>query len=344
MKLFGIAMVRNEADVIRLSILHHLALGLDRILIVDNGSSDGTTEILERLHRDDPRIEWWSEPGSYQQELIRTELAREAFRRGADWVVPFDADEFWWVRRGDLRTKLAGSAAGALRADVVNFVQRRDQLESSEAGLLTMTRRPAHPIDAHQSRFEAGRIAYIEMRYPPKWIFRPTAEVVVGRGNHNVAAVAGSKIQGIGLSVLHAPLRSRAGLARKSDHGKRVFEAGSKPDESWHFKHWARLETEGALGQEWRANSYDGESLDVYGVARRLVVDYRLVEAVKPFLEPADDPAATESASPSQRASLGRTVRRRGVRAGSVSGPRTELESTANETAVRVNVVSDDLR
>ena len=31
-----------------------------------------------------------------------TELAREAFEEGADWVVPVDADEFWHAPGGDL--------------------------------------------------------------------------------------------------------------------------------------------------------------------------------------------------------------------------------------------------
>ena len=127
MKVFGIVVVRNEADVIRLSILHHLALGLDRVLVIDNGSSDGTLGVLEQLHRDDPRVHWWFDPGPFRQVSLRTVLARTAYWEGADWVVPFDADEFWWVDGGDLRAVLAASDAGALRAEMINFVQRRDR-------------------------------------------------------------------------------------------------------------------------------------------------------------------------------------------------------------------------
>jgi hypothetical protein len=33
-------------------------------------------------------------------------LAREAIRQGADWVIPFDADEFWWMTGGNVREAL----------------------------------------------------------------------------------------------------------------------------------------------------------------------------------------------------------------------------------------------
>ena len=49
MNIFAVMMVRNEADIIRVNILHHLAQGVDHFLVVDNGSSDETVEILTRL-------------------------------------------------------------------------------------------------------------------------------------------------------------------------------------------------------------------------------------------------------------------------------------------------------
>ena len=150
MKIIGITMVRDEADVIRLSVRHHLALGLDRVLVVDNGSSDDTPRLLEQMRHGDDRIEWSADAGPYHQAEILTALAREAVRQGADWVLPFDADEFWWIRGGDLRAVLAGSPTGTLRAPVVNFVQRRDQLVPAEDALLTMTRRVAAPTKPRQ--------------------------------------------------------------------------------------------------------------------------------------------------------------------------------------------------
>ena len=78
MKVFGISIVRNEVDIIGLNILHHLSLGLDEMLIVDNGSSDGTDRVLQRQLGIDGRIKWSRNDGPYKQPEIFTELAREA--------------------------------------------------------------------------------------------------------------------------------------------------------------------------------------------------------------------------------------------------------------------------
>src|SRR5436309_15500717 len=89
MQRVGIMIVRNEVDIIRLNVLYHFGLGIDRFLIVDNGSSDGTDQVLEELSRQG-RVQWTSDSGPYRQAEITTELAREAFRGGADWVVPIE--------------------------------------------------------------------------------------------------------------------------------------------------------------------------------------------------------------------------------------------------------------
>src|SRR5690242_13524701 len=48
-RVWGLTVVRNEADVIRANLWYHLSLGLERILVVDNGSTDQTGDILESL-------------------------------------------------------------------------------------------------------------------------------------------------------------------------------------------------------------------------------------------------------------------------------------------------------
>jgi hypothetical protein len=286
MKVFGIALVRDEADVIRLSVGHQLSLGLDRVLVVDNGSSDGTTLVLERLSRDDDRIRWSSDAGPYHQAEIMTALAREALRQGADWIVPFDADEFWWVAGGNLRAVLAAVTAGALRAPVVNFVQSRDRLEPSEQALLTMTRRVAAPVNPRpdgQNPVNPRIIPYVERAYNPKCVSRPTNTIEIGRGNHRVKGVAGPVVETVDLVCLHAPLRSRAGLERKAAVGERIEQAGW-PGGGGHMRRWRRLQEKGALDREWAANSYVGETLDVYGTERPLVVDFTLRDLVAPLL------------------------------------------------------------
>jgi hypothetical protein len=114
MRLFGVTMVRNEADVIETFVRHNLGV-LDGLAIVDHGSTDGTPEILARLQAEGLSLGIGRnrEP-AFRQSAIMTALAREAFARdGADFVFALDADEFLKVRsRAALERGLADVPAG----------------------------------------------------------------------------------------------------------------------------------------------------------------------------------------------------------------------------------------
>lgn len=282
-------MVRNEVDIIRVNVLHHLSLGLDCLLIVDNGSSDGTDREFQRLSRD-KRVRWhrdhspWTD---YRQSEIITGLAREAFRQGADWVVPLDADEFWWAPEKNFREVLARSAAGAIRVEVVNFIQRRDQERASPEALLYMTRRVAQPMGpAERCRelVEARQIAFVEMMYPPKWISRASETIEIAPGNHAVSGVEGPHADSDEIICLHAPLRCRSALEAKADVGRRQEEAGWPDGLGWHTARWYRLQAEGALDAEWAANSYAGDSIDVHGTRRQVIFDPTLRDVAAPWI------------------------------------------------------------
>jgi glycosyltransferase involved in cell wall biosynthesis len=284
-KITGITLVRDEADVLRVTLPHHLAIGCDDILVLDNGSTDGTRRVLQRLSRRHP-IAWTADDGPYRQAELTTELAREAARQGADWIVPFDADEFWWSRDGSLRELLAATAAGALRASVVNFVQRRRQRRSARRALAHMTWR-AEAVRSEtpaQQLVEAGEIAFVEIDYPPKHVARASETIVISKGNHDVAGVPGPVEETTSLACLHAPLRSRAVLEAKAATAPRVEAEAPDPGLAWQTKRWGRLAAEGRLDAEWAANSESDGALDVYGMRRPLVADLTLRDLVQPWL------------------------------------------------------------
>src|ERR1700681_2600267 len=95
MRLFGVAMVRNEADVIEAFVRHNLSV-LDGLAIVDHGSFDATSDILAKLQAEKLplHIERDDRP-EYFQSARTTALVRETLRREqADFVFALDADEF----------------------------------------------------------------------------------------------------------------------------------------------------------------------------------------------------------------------------------------------------------
>jgi len=287
--IIAVMMVRNEADIIGANLAYHLSLGIDQILVADNGSTDRTVAILDRFAASG-RVHVSRRPGPFLQAATTTELAHEAFRRGARWVLPIDADEFWHVPNGRLRDVLDdASDAGVLEAEVVNFVQSRSQYELSAEAVLTMTRRPAKPVGTSAEAsglVESGRIGFVEIHYPPKSISRASIALQIAQGNHSVTGADGPSRPITALVCLHAPLRARAALvSQKVEHGRRIDEVDQYLQLAWHVRRWRRLAEQGRIDPEWWANSYLDDYLDVYGARRPLATDTTLRDLVAPWID-----------------------------------------------------------
>ena len=123
--------VRDEADIIELNLRYHAAQGIDEFIVTDNGSTDGTLEVLERW-RDDGRLRLISEPESEdfrdKAHWWVTRMGRMGAEVGADWVLHADADELWWPVAGDLKEAFAAvpEEYGAVVGPRSEFVARPD--------------------------------------------------------------------------------------------------------------------------------------------------------------------------------------------------------------------------
>jgi glycosyl transferase family 2 len=97
--LHGIAMVRNEADVVEVFVRHNLTI-LDRLTIVDHGSSDCTPSVLAALLREGLPLEVIAETSEAfsQSEVVTREVRRIFSTTEADFIFLLDADEFLKVR------------------------------------------------------------------------------------------------------------------------------------------------------------------------------------------------------------------------------------------------------
>jgi glycosyltransferase involved in cell wall biosynthesis len=79
MKIFGLMLVKNEADIIA-EVLHHGRAWADRIIVQDNGSTDGTWEIVQDMS-DDVIVAWKQDLRTYNNTLRAD--AFNAFRHEA---------------------------------------------------------------------------------------------------------------------------------------------------------------------------------------------------------------------------------------------------------------------
>ena len=87
---------RNEADLLRQNLEHHLAWGFDHALVADNESDDATPEVL--LSFGDAITHLRLASFHARHVALGTLLARAEARLGeARWVAVSDTDEFWWA-------------------------------------------------------------------------------------------------------------------------------------------------------------------------------------------------------------------------------------------------------
>lgn len=222
---WGVCIVKNEADIIAHTIEHFLRQGLDGLIVVDNGSTDETLKILLDLAQGDDRIFVGRdrEPAFYQGRKT-SYLSHLAWSAGADWIVPFDADEQWFAVG-----KTVPEFLRATRATVV------------ECAMYDVCAAPSENI----LDLATARTLYIDTM-PTGWskvAFRAQPWVWVEMGNHGVR-MRGRRVSG--LRLRHFPYRSLEQASRKVVEGRGAIEQafGATSGFGGHWKEISRLSNE----------------------------------------------------------------------------------------------------
>ncbi len=195
--------VRDEEEILTSNLDYHLAEGVDVILVIDHGSSDGTAAILER-YAAGGRVRAWREenPANLQPSRVGRLLSIARDEHQADWVIHGDADEFWMPTAGSLRDVLAAvpERYGYL------VVQRHDFLPAlgEEPFHQRMTVRYRRSLNLRGTTLE------------PKVAQRPAAADAVAHGNHSLVSPTMEPAPPIeAVEVLHFPMRTFAQFEAK---------------------------------------------------------------------------------------------------------------------------------
>ena len=210
----AVTMVKDEADVVEQTVGRMLAQ-VDRVYALDNGSMDGTSEILDRLGvmvLEDPEL------GYYQAKKLSA-LADDVRRDGAEWVIPFDADELWMCD-GRIADLLEGLPDDAMVAEATVFdhvatahdigddpVERMVYRRADPVPLRKVACRAVEGLEIHQGNHGAN---FPDVRYP----LRVTGE----------------------LEVRHFPYRSPEQFIRKVRNGAAAYAATDLPESTG--SHW----------------------------------------------------------------------------------------------------------
>lgn len=220
MTVVAVAMVKDEADIVGATV-GHMVTQVDAVIVADNQSTDDTRAILDSLPVtviDD------DEPGYYQADKM-TRLAHMArTEMGADWVVPFDADEWWESPHGRLADILeANPSWPVVEAELYDYVASAVDPDKGD------------PVDRIQWRRQ-------EPLPLPKVACQTGEDLLIWQGNHG-ATYSAPHMQLPGtLVVRHFPYRSPEQFARKAINGAAAYAATDLPaNVGQHWRDYGRI-------------------------------------------------------------------------------------------------------
>ena len=218
-KVFAVTMCKNEQDIIEHTVRHMLTQ-VDHVIVADNMSTDNTRAILESLPGDHLTIIDDLDP-AYEQSRKMTNLAQAARLLGADAVVPFDADEYWYAPDfPTISEAIAQSENTIFPASMYNFVPTAidDTSDPNPFTRIQWKRKEGNPLVK-----VAGLVH---------------GSMVVEMGNHNIS-YSKQFIHSWNTELLivrHYPYRSPEQFVRKALQGAAALELTDLPYEMG--EHW----------------------------------------------------------------------------------------------------------
>ena len=222
----GISIIKDEADIVGQTVRHMLH-ELDNLIIMDHGSEDGTSDILRDIESSFPdRVSViYNDSPEFKQDIYMTGLAKIAGESGAEWVVPFDADEIWFSPEGRLRDLLEGvpDRVGVVQATMYDHYVT-DMDEPNGNPFESMVWRKKTP----------GVLPKVACRWRPS--------LYIHQGNHNANYEFLTHAEPYPIEIRHFPYRSAEQMVKKATNGSRgLRNAGTSEDVGGHWHGYADM-------------------------------------------------------------------------------------------------------
>lgn len=240
-------LVKDEVDVLEDWLRFHLDTEPAAIVVTDNGSEDGTRDVLSDFEKLG-HVLVIDEPGDdYRQAEWVSRMAfvcRERFK--VPWVINSDADEFWIAPEvGGLRGFLAKQTADGIYCPRKNVFCCVEELPAT--GVRDYRRfalddvpvvRPVDHLNGSLSR------PYLTYRLPPKMICATRGLVSVAQGNHDAEYSHAPRRESTEeLIIHHFPVRSWGQIESKVRNGGSSYARNRTlaPTVGWHWRRWYHL-------------------------------------------------------------------------------------------------------
>ncbi len=169
MRILSICIVRDEADIIA-ETLRSAARWSDRIYVLDNGSTDGTWEILQQVALEVPGVRLLGrQEGPFREEMRGEVFAKvRAEARPGDWWCRLDADEIYIDDPKQFLARVP-SGFGFVRSATFNFYFTDRDLAEYTRDPVAWLRRPVQErLRYYQNNWSEGR--FVCHRSDLRWV------------------------------------------------------------------------------------------------------------------------------------------------------------------------------
>jgi Glycosyl transferase family 2 len=282
--------VRDEADIIAHNIEYHRRMGVDRFIVIDHRSVDGTTEILRHFESEGILTLIRKGREIYPELLWTNALIRKAWRmHGHVWHIGNDADEFYIPPAGHtlktyLETQIAERALGVARGNVIFSQEAIAEHGWREAPAYVSTKgvKEGHSIADPAVVLELPQTYY---HVKGKVTFQPATFRTASVGCHRVVLRPRARPAACDLKILHFPARSIEESVRSAVRlGTSVTTHHKTANSSGRYRRWLKMAGAGVADQQIYDEILPNDARLQRDAAAGLLVPFEYPEALRAVL------------------------------------------------------------
>lgn len=264
--------VRDEVELIGHCVNHLRMIGIDRFLVFDLSSADGTRDVLATYESCDFTVV--DIPKNTSTKSLIEQSTRIIKTLDADWVFLVDADEFPLPKGGNVRNCKFLYNKDVARVSRFNVAIGSDGplvpdvLAADQYDKIWLVVEPMENF--RELIFQEASIPWIRAIPAPKIVARLNRFDGFTDGGHQILPTSGPPLRRVvpdDLIVAHLPITS---LERFKTKIRNIRETLSLNQEhyasdaklAWHWKRWLDLDQTGELEEEFRRSVWDETILD----------------------------------------------------------------------------------